>query len=70
MPRPADRLGDIARPAETIMVYENLADWGDGIAVGYADGHVDFARDRSDFVKRLNLTPRADRADDAAPRTP
>ncbi len=36
-----------------IILYEAYDGWGDGINVGFADGHIEFIKEESDFGKRL-----------------
>ena len=36
-----------------IILYEAYDGWGDGINVGFADGHFEFIKEESDFSKRL-----------------
>ena len=56
--RPAANLTQLPHPDQTIVIYEATDAWGDGICVGFADGHVEVVKDRNDFLKRLNMTPR------------
>ena len=51
--RPAALLKDIARTDRTVMVYEAYDQWGDGICVGFVDGHVEFVADEARFKKLL-----------------
>ena len=36
-----------------IILYEAYDSWGSGINVGFADGHIEFIKEESDFRKRL-----------------
>jgi outer membrane lipoprotein-sorting protein len=36
-----------------IILYEAYDGWGDGINVGFTDGHIEFIKEESDFSKRL-----------------
>ena len=36
-----------------IIVYEAYDVWSTGINVGFADGHIEFMKEESDFRKRL-----------------
>jgi prepilin-type processing-associated H-X9-DG protein len=38
---------------KNITIYESFTDWGDGINVGFADGHVKFIKDQAEFQKLL-----------------
>lgn len=42
---------------KTIVVYEVYEEWGEGIAVGYGDGHVEFQKNEAEFKKALGATP-------------
>ena len=41
-------------PDKKIVLYEAYETWGGGIYVGFADGHVEFIQDETDFLKRLS----------------
>ncbi len=43
----------VPRPAETVVVYEAHKDFGAGVNVGFADGHVEFVRDAKRFDQLL-----------------
>ena len=47
--KPEERLS----PSDDIILYEAYDGWGGGINVGFADGHIDFIKEESDFNKRL-----------------
>jgi len=51
--RPAGPLNKIANAAETLVIYEAHEAWGEGINVGFVDGHVAFMRDAAEFKKLL-----------------
>jgi prepilin-type processing-associated H-X9-DG protein len=40
--------------ADSVVIYEHYEQWGDGINVGFGDGHVEFMKDEAEFLKRLN----------------
>ena len=40
--RPADRIADLKDPAKTLLLYEAVEDFNEGIVVGYAEGHVEY----------------------------
>jgi prepilin-type processing-associated H-X9-DG protein len=40
-------------PAETAVMYETFGEFGDGVNVGFADGHVEFVANQQDFEKLL-----------------
>jgi len=43
-----------ASPSESrIVLYEAYDSWNDGIGVGFADGHIEFIKEESDFKNRL-----------------
>jgi prepilin-type processing-associated H-X9-DG protein len=46
-------LSQISRPSETVVLYEAYDVWGDGINVGFADGHAMFIRGEAWFKKLL-----------------
>lgn len=48
------RPGDDSAPQTAVMIYEAYEDWGEGINVGFADGHVEFMTDEAEFLRRLN----------------
>lgn len=39
--------------AQSVVIYENCEQWGEGINVGFGDGHVEFIREEAEFLKRL-----------------
>lgn len=39
--------------AESVVIYEHYEQWGEGINVGFGDGHVEFMKDEAEFLKRL-----------------
>ena len=41
-------------PQKNVVIYESYQTWGDGINVGFADGHVEFIRDQAEFQKLLS----------------
>lgn len=41
-------------PEKKIVLYEAYETWGDGIYVGFADGHVEFIKQEADFLKLLS----------------
>jgi prepilin-type processing-associated H-X9-DG protein len=45
-----------AAPAETVVIYESHKDFGDGINVGFADGHVEFVGQKQQFDQALAKT--------------
>lgn len=51
--RPADLMGRTKNPAERLVIYEAHDDFGDGINVGFADGHVEFINDEARFKQLL-----------------
>ena len=51
--RPAVKLSDVKEPANTIVIYEAHEKWGEGINVGFADGHVQRIADQAEFKKLL-----------------
>lgn len=40
-------------PESRVVLYEAYDSWNDGIVVGFADGHIKFIKEESDFRKRL-----------------
>ena len=46
----------VKAPAETVVIYESHKDFGDGINVGFADGHVEFVNRREQFDQMLAKT--------------
>jgi prepilin-type processing-associated H-X9-DG protein len=46
----------IANPGEMVVFYERYDEWGDGINVGFLDGHVIFVGDQVEFEKMLART--------------
>jgi beta-lactamase regulating signal transducer with metallopeptidase domain len=55
--RPAASLSQLPHPSETVIMYEATDAWGDGLCVGFADGHVEVVKDRDQFLKRMGMTP-------------
>ena len=51
--RPAVKVSDLKDPADAIILYEAHERWGEGINVGFADGHVQFIADQARFKKLL-----------------
>jgi prepilin-type processing-associated H-X9-DG protein len=45
--------GPVANPASTLVLYESHTDFGPGVSVGFADGHVEFVRNRERFDQLL-----------------
>jgi prepilin-type processing-associated H-X9-DG protein len=45
-----------AAPAETVVIYESHKDFGDGINVGFADGHVEYVGQKQQFEQMLART--------------
>ena len=45
-----------------VIIYENYKEWGDGIAVGFLDGHVSFVTDEQAFKKMLEDTKKINEA--------
>jgi prepilin-type processing-associated H-X9-DG protein len=45
-----------AAPPETVVIYESHKDFGDGINVGFADGHVEFVNQKQQFEQMLART--------------
>ena len=43
---------------QQVVLYEAYHSWGDGINVGFADGHVQFIEKESDFKNQLNKVER------------
>jgi len=39
--------------AQTVLMYEAYEEWGEGINVGFADGHVEFIADEERFKRHL-----------------
>jgi prepilin-type processing-associated H-X9-DG protein len=69
--QPADRVGYVyVRPpdglkadAQRLVIYEKFTNW-EGVAVGFADGHVEFISDKAQFQKLLD-TAKTAKAPDA-----
>lgn len=40
-------------PPHAVLVHEAFSSWGDGVNVGFADGHVEFVKDQSKFNQLL-----------------
>lgn len=40
-------------PQKNVVIYESYETWGDGINVGFADGHVEFIKNEADFQNLL-----------------
>lgn len=40
--------------AQDIVIYQAYQNWNDGICAGFADGHVEFFADETEFLKQLN----------------
>ena len=51
--RPAEPYHKLQNIEELILVYEAYDEWGDGINVGFADGHVEFIKDEERFKEFL-----------------
>ena len=51
--RPAAKTTDVKDPAGTVVLYEAHEKWGEGINVGFADGHVEFVADQAKFKELL-----------------
>ncbi len=45
--------GKVADPSGTVVLYEPLDPWDDGVNVGFADGHVQFMSDRAGLEKMI-----------------
>jgi prepilin-type processing-associated H-X9-DG protein len=45
-----------AAPADTVVIYESHKEFGDGVNVGFADGHVEFVADKKRFDEMLAKT--------------
>ena len=45
-----------AAPADVVVIYESHKDFGDGVNVGFADGHVEFVEDKKRFDEMLAKT--------------
>ncbi len=41
-------------PQKNVVIYESYQTWGEGINVGFADGHVEFIAQEADFLKLLS----------------
>lgn len=50
---PPKDLSQIKDRAKHIVLYESHTNWDGGIAVGYADGHVEFVQNEAEFKKQL-----------------
>lgn len=46
----------IANPGELVVIYERYDEWGEGINVGFLDGHATFVSDPAEFEKMLART--------------
>jgi prepilin-type processing-associated H-X9-DG protein len=46
----------VKAPAETVVIYESHKEFGDGINVGFADGHVEFVGQKQQFDQMLAKT--------------
>jgi prepilin-type processing-associated H-X9-DG protein len=55
--RPANNVTGLKNASETPILYEAFDEWGEGINVGFADGHVELIRDSSEFNKILKNNP-------------
>jgi len=53
---PLDKLKD---PSQTILIYEAYKQWGEGIFVAIADGHVEFVSDQKQFEDMLKKSTSA-----------
>jgi len=51
--RPAAKTTDVKDPAGTVVLYEAHEKWGEGINVGFADGHVSRMTDQAKFKELL-----------------
>ncbi|HEX8340464.1 MAG TPA: hypothetical protein VF624_06105 [Tepidisphaeraceae bacterium] len=49
-----DKISAIKNPSERLAIYE-AGDFGDGVNVGFWDGHVEFITDKQQFQKMLDL---------------
>jgi prepilin-type processing-associated H-X9-DG protein len=49
--KPAD--ANPANPGTTMVLYESHTDFGRGVSVGFADGHVEYVSDRARFERLL-----------------
>jgi hypothetical protein len=49
---PADRISDLKDASKTVLLREAIDNAGDGILIGYADGHVEKRNDKLDDFKR------------------
>lgn len=47
-------LSSDSKPGQVPVVYEVHESWGDGIWVGYADGHVEFVKNQTRFEQQLD----------------
>lgn len=54
--KPYDKLMNIE---ELVLLYEAYDEWGEGIGVGFADGHVEFMKDRDRFIELLATSAQA-----------
>ena len=51
--KPAAKIAEVRNPSERVILYEAHDAWGDGINVGFADGHVEFVKDQKQFEQML-----------------
>jgi prepilin-type processing-associated H-X9-DG protein len=51
--RPAAKMSDMRNLSSTIVLYEAHEKWGEGVWVGFADGHVQRMADQAKFKELL-----------------
>jgi prepilin-type processing-associated H-X9-DG protein len=54
--KPGVPISKVSNPGAMIFLYERYDEWGDGINVGFLDGHVTFIRDQAEFEQMLART--------------
>jgi len=57
--KPAVPLDKLKDPSQTILIYEAYKQWGEGIFVALADGHVEFMPDQKQFESMLKQSTTA-----------
>lgn len=50
---PVDKIMQVKRPTERMIIYEAHDQWKDGLAVGFMDGHVEWITDKARFDELL-----------------